>query len=64
MFLQLSLTFAKKHDPTDFFFSKVVAAETMATTIKKMSILGGVVCVVLGRRGVCVLFLGGVVCVC
>ena len=64
MFLQLSLTFEKKHDLTDhvfFFFKKNVAAETVATTIKKMSILGCSVfvlvergvCGVLGRRGVC-----------
>ena len=55
-------------------FSKVIAAETTATTIKKMSILGERcvffvlvergVCVVLRWRGVCVFFLGGVVVVC
>ena len=72
VFLQLLLTFEKKkHDLTDRVF-KVVPAETVATTIKKMSTLkGGVcflswwrvvcVCVVVGWRGVCGLIFGSVV---
>ena len=44
--------FWKIHDLTNRVFSKVVAAETMATPIRKMSILGSGVCVCLGAASI------------